>query len=120
MYDLEQFLKDAGAEKINEKAVRSLGRELQDTVRELVEEASMYANYAGRKKLINANDIELANHDNIKRKPTIRYKGRLLKPKQKSNMAKKSAMRIRAPQIMLINNIPVIKEEPDISLQSQG
>lgn len=61
LYDIEQFIREAGAEKINEKAVVSLEKELEDTVNELVNEASMYANYAGRKRLINISDIELAN-----------------------------------------------------------
>ena len=61
LYDIEQFIREAGAEKINEKAVVSLEKELEDTVNELINEASMYANYAGRKRLIKLSDIELAN-----------------------------------------------------------
>ncbi len=60
LYDIEQFIREAGAEKVNEKAVVSLEKELEDTVKDLVNEASMYANYAGRKRLINLSDIELA------------------------------------------------------------
>ena len=63
LYDIEQFLRDAGAERINEKAVISLEKEIEDTVKELVDEASMYASYAGRKSLINSSDIELAQHN---------------------------------------------------------
>ncbi len=59
LYDIEQFLKEAGAERVNEKAVISLEKELRDTANELIQEASMYANYAGRKKMIKASDIEL-------------------------------------------------------------
>lgn len=118
MYDLEQFLREAGAERINEKAVRSLGRELEDTVKQLLEEASMYANYAGRKKLINLSDIDLANKGDNPVKRTIRYKGRLIGPKR-INKRPKQISRTRAPQIMLVNNVPVVKEEPDISLQSR-
>ncbi len=60
LYDMEQFLKDAGAERINEKAVVSLERELNDTVKQLVENAQVYANYAGRKRVIKRSDIALA------------------------------------------------------------
>lgn len=59
LYDIEEYLKEAGAERVNEKAVMSLERELQDTVSELVEEASVYANYAGRKRLVKSSDIAL-------------------------------------------------------------
>ena len=59
LYDIEQFLREAGAERINEKAVISLEKEIEDTVKELVDEASLYAGYAGRKKLINSADVEL-------------------------------------------------------------
>ncbi|MGI0134119.1 MAG: hypothetical protein ACREBW_04090 [Candidatus Micrarchaeaceae archaeon] len=60
LYDIEEYLKEAGAERVNEKAVMSLERELQETVDELVEEAAVYANYAGRKRLVKRADIELA------------------------------------------------------------
>ena len=60
LYDIEQFLREAGAERVNEKAVISMERELQETVRELVEDASIYASYAGRSKLIKHTDVILA------------------------------------------------------------
>jgi histone H3/H4 len=63
LYDVEQFLREAGAERINEKAVISLEKEIEDTVKELVDEASMYADYAGRKSMIDSSDIELAQHN---------------------------------------------------------
>ena len=75
LYDIEQFLREAGAERINEKAVISLEKEIEDTVKELVDEASMYANYAGRKSMINSSDIELAQHNGGRigaRRPSIR------------------------------------------------
>lgn len=59
LYDIEQFLREAGAEKVNEKAVISLQKELSDTVKELVEEASVYANYAGRSRMIKRSDLAL-------------------------------------------------------------
>lgn len=59
-YDIEQFLREAGAERINEKAVRTFEEELEDTVKDLVEEAEVYARYAGRKQVINSSDISMA------------------------------------------------------------
>lgn len=69
LYDIEQFLKDAGAERVKEKAVVSLAQELEDTVKELVDDAQVYANYAGRTKLIKSSDIELASEKKLKRMP---------------------------------------------------
>jgi histone H3/H4 len=63
LYDIEQFLREAGAEKVNERAVLSLEKELEDTVKELLAEASVYANYAGRKRLIKRSDIVLLNRN---------------------------------------------------------
>ncbi len=60
LYEIEEFLKCAGAEKVHEKAVVSFEMELEETVRELVNEAQFYANYAGRSNLITPSDILLA------------------------------------------------------------
>jgi histone H3/H4 len=57
---MEQFFKDAGASRVNEKAVVSLEQELNDTVKQLVAEARLYANYAGRRKTIKMSDVSLA------------------------------------------------------------
>jgi histone H3/H4 len=101
LYDVEQFLREAGAERINEKAVISLEKELQDTVNEIVHEASIYANYAGRRKLINVSDIELANKGRLPNRYTT-YRRQKAKRKIR-------ARRMEAPKLMLINNVPVIK-----------
>ncbi|HUC39091.1 MAG TPA: histone-like protein [Candidatus Acidoferrum sp.] len=61
LYDVEQFLKEVGSERINEGAVITLEKELEDTVRELVNEAQIYANYAGRKTLVTRSDIEFVS-----------------------------------------------------------
>jgi histone H3/H4 len=61
LYDIEQFLRDAGAERVNEGAIVSLERELEDMVGEIINEAQVYANYAGRKKLITASDVRLTS-----------------------------------------------------------
>lgn len=59
-YDIEEFLKDAGGEDINEKAVFCLKRELEELTNELIESARVYANYAGRKRVIKRSDMLLA------------------------------------------------------------
>lgn len=61
LYDMEQFFRDVGAERVNEKAIVSMEQELRETVQELIEDASMYASYAGRNKLIKHSDILLAS-----------------------------------------------------------
>ena len=67
LYDIEQYLRDAGAEKVHERAVISLEKELEDTVKELLAEASVYANYAGRKRLIKRSDISMLRRNRIRR-----------------------------------------------------
>ncbi len=92
LYDIEQFLKDAGAEKVTEKAAISLERELQDTVNGLVSEATFYANYAGRKRVINNSDLALArNVGNVKRR-IAEKRGRLRRIRV-SGIKRSSAMR---------------------------
>ncbi len=59
-YDIEDFLREAGAERINEKAVKSFEEELESFVKEMAEEAEVFANYAGRRKKITNKDIEMA------------------------------------------------------------
>jgi histone H3/H4 len=60
-YDIEEFLREAGAEKVNEKAVESLRKELEEMIGDLINDANFYAHYAGRKKLITSSDIEIAH-----------------------------------------------------------
>ncbi len=74
LYDIEEFLKEAGAERINERAVVSLEEELESTVEELMTDAQLYANYAGRKRLITANDIMLAKEIGPGRAPPVNAK----------------------------------------------
>jgi histone H3/H4 len=105
MYDIEQFLKDAGAERINEKAMISLERELQDTVNDLVDQASVYANYAGRRKLINLSDVALAKKGGRPARYQARYGSR--KQRQPGRTAKRMMV---PPKIMLVDNVPVIKQ----------
>jgi histone H3/H4 len=66
LYDIEVFLKDAGAEKINENAIDVFEKELEDTVNEVVKNAKTYANYAGRKRLIKKSDVELISSNAFK------------------------------------------------------
>jgi histone H3/H4 len=71
LYDMEQFFRDAGAPRVNEKAMVSLEKELNDTVKQLVEEAQVYANYAGRRKTIKRADVAFVG--SRARKPGRRY-----------------------------------------------
>ncbi len=86
LYDIEQFLKDAGAAKVTEKAAISLERELQDTVNGLVSEATFYANYAGRKRTINNSDLALARN-------VGNGKGRLVSKRGKPRHIRKDGIR---------------------------
>jgi histone H3/H4 len=105
MYDIEQFLKEAGAERVNEKAMVSLERELQDTVNGLVDQASVYANYAGRSKLINLSDITLAKRADRQVNYPLKYKGK--KARLSGSIVKRKFI---PPKLSLVNNMPVIKQ----------
>ncbi len=59
LYDIEEFLKEAGAESFNEKTVFSLKKELEELTKELVCSAQAYANYAGRKNTIKSSDVRM-------------------------------------------------------------
>ncbi len=59
-YDIEEFLKEAGAERVNEKAVMSFEAELENYMKELASEAKIFANHAGRSRKITNSDIKLA------------------------------------------------------------
>ncbi|MDE1851696.1 MAG: NFYB/HAP3 family transcription factor subunit [Candidatus Micrarchaeota archaeon] len=59
MYDIEQFIREAGAEKITEDAVVDLEKELEKLCDTVTKQAMKYAEHAGRKKLIREEDIIL-------------------------------------------------------------
>ena len=73
LYDIEEVLKVAGAERVHEKAIIGFETELEEMVRELVNEAQFYANYAGRRNLITNSDIELAENGGSARVRPIVY-----------------------------------------------
>jgi histone H3/H4 len=64
LYDIEEFLREAGAEKVHESALLSFEKELESTVDELVNEAILYDNYAGRRKVIKYSDVEMVKECN--------------------------------------------------------
>jgi len=69
LYDVEQFIREAGAEKVTEDAVRDLEEELEKLAQTIADNAVKYANHAGRRKLIKRSDIVLAKPIIQARKP---------------------------------------------------
>ena len=61
MYDIEQFIKEAGAEQVTEDAVVDLEKELERLTEKFAERALLYAKHAGRNKLIKRSDVLLAD-----------------------------------------------------------
>jgi len=59
LYDIEQFIREAGAERVTEDAVVNLERELEKLTEMLASRAIKYAEHAGRKKLIKKQDVLL-------------------------------------------------------------
>ena len=62
LYDMEQFLKEAGAEQVTEDAVLDLEKELERITERLAERSLRYAKHAGRRKLIKKADVMLTTH----------------------------------------------------------
>ncbi len=80
LYDIEEFLKEAGAESFNEKAVFSLKKELEELTKEIVSSAQSYANYAGRKSVIKSSDVKMVVENGstgiLMKKPGRHHNGR--------------------------------------------
>jgi len=62
LYDMEEFFKEAGAERVTEDAVLNLERELEKLTQSVANKALRYAAHAGRRKLINKNDVMLTRN----------------------------------------------------------
>ncbi len=59
LYDIEQFIREAGAERVTEDAVLDLERELEKLAESITRSSLRYAEHAGRKRLIRRSDILL-------------------------------------------------------------
>lgn len=59
LYEIEQFIREAGAEKVTEDAVRDLEREIEKLAKTVTKSAIKYAQHAGRKRLIRTSDVLL-------------------------------------------------------------
>jgi histone H3/H4 len=60
LYDVEQFIREAGAERVTEEAVVNLERELEKLTESIANRAIKYAAHAGRRRLVNKKDVLLA------------------------------------------------------------
>jgi histone H3/H4 len=69
LYDVEQFIREAGAERVTEDAVLDLERELEKLAEDLAARAKRYAEHAGRSRLIRKSDVSLAKPRTIYRIP---------------------------------------------------
>ena len=68
LYDVEQFIREAGAERVTEDAVLDLEHELEKLTELLASKAIRYAAHAGRQKLIKKSDVILAKPDSSYRR----------------------------------------------------
>jgi histone H3/H4 len=59
LYDIEQFIREAGAERVTEDAVVDLELELERLTEKIADRALKYAKHAGRNKLIRGSDVLL-------------------------------------------------------------
>lgn len=58
-WEVEQFIRQAGADRVSEDATAKLVEILEDEAKEIIHKAKVYALYANR-KVIRPEDIELA------------------------------------------------------------
>ena len=58
LYEIEQFIREAGAEKVTEDAVLRLEEEIEKLAEQMTERSRTYAQHAGR-KTIKADDVKL-------------------------------------------------------------
>ncbi len=68
LYDIEQFMREAGAERVSEDAIMDMERMLERLAEKVANKALIYAEHAGRKKLIKRADVMLtrgASHKKI-------------------------------------------------------
>lgn len=59
LYEIEQFIREAGADKVTEDAVRDLEHEIEKLANTVTKKAIRYAQHAGRKRLIRTSDVLL-------------------------------------------------------------
>jgi histone H3/H4 len=77
LYDVEQFIREAGAERVTEDAVLDLEHELEKLTEALAGRAQIYAAHAGRRKVIKKSDVFLASYGSNHRRPyTLRVRAR--------------------------------------------
>lgn len=77
LYDVEQFIREAGAERVTEDAVLDLEHELEKLTEALASKAVRYAAHAGRRKVIKKSDVFLAGYGSNHRRPyTLRIRAR--------------------------------------------
>lgn len=81
LYDIEQFIREAGAERVTEDAVLNLERELEKLADRIADNAMKYAEHAGRRKLIKRDDILLTRKADAfyNSPPSFRRKARTTK-----------------------------------------
>ncbi len=63
LYEVEQFLREAGAKRVTEDAVTELEKDLERLAELITHKATIYAKHAGRNKWIKKSDIVLVKGD---------------------------------------------------------
>ena len=80
LYDVEQFIREAGAERVTEDAVLNLERELEKLTEVLAHKAILYAAHAGRRKLIKRKDIMLTTGLRYSKPQAFRNRSAIVSP----------------------------------------
>ena len=74
LYDIEQFIREAGAERVTEDAVLDLEREMERLTEMLASKAIRYAEHAGRRRLIKKQDVLLTRRPSYRNPVSLRAK----------------------------------------------
>ncbi len=69
LYDVEQFIREAGAERVGEDAVVDLERELEKLTEVMTKKLRLYAEHAGRSKVIRKDDVLLLRRSRAYKRP---------------------------------------------------
>ncbi|MCL5238936.1 MAG: NFYB/HAP3 family transcription factor subunit [Candidatus Marsarchaeota archaeon] len=85
LYDIEQFIREAGAERVTEDAVRDLERRLEKLTELMANRAARYAAHAGRSTLIKKQDVLFSKRIVYRNPPSLSPKPRSTKTTSSSD-----------------------------------
>ncbi|MBI5228733.1 NFYB/HAP3 family transcription factor subunit [Candidatus Micrarchaeota archaeon] len=62
LLDIDKIIREAGAERVDERASMKLSEILEDNAKELIQKARLFAKHAGRKSITKKDVLLAASH----------------------------------------------------------